>query len=211
MAFPTTSVIDQFNRGNESPIASPWSAVTVRESVSSALLEISSQVVGDTDSGGSVASQYYTSATYGPDCEVYCSVPTLPANYYSVYLFARITDSNPAYCYWVVTQAAPTNTMQFWKTMNDVHTQLGADVAFTMTAGDTVGLEIIGTTLKFYRKPSAGSWSEIANRTDEDISAVGYIGFGVIDAACRLDDFGGGTVVAAVTGSPGSIATTITL
>jgi hypothetical protein len=93
------------------------------------------------------------------------------------------------------------NTYQYHRADNGVHTQLGATVTgSTFGNNDLLGLEMIGAALIIYTKIGGGGWGAIdAGRSDSTYTAAGQLGIRVEVDVGRLDDFSGGTVVAAVT------------
>src|SRR5205823_9440833 len=64
-----------------------------------------------------------------------------------------------------------------------------------VSAGDSIGIAVIGTQIRMMYKPSAGAWTQILSTTDGNISGSGRIGMHTEENAVgTLDDFGGGTV-----------------
>jgi hypothetical protein len=67
----------------------------------------------------------------------------------------------------------------------------------TVSANDSIGVQVVGSAIDLYHKPSAGSWTLIQSTTDSSIASAGYIGIGSgagITVEPRADDFGGGTI-----------------
>lgn len=208
MAFPTTSIIDNFNRANEGPpLSSSWSrtfyATSGLEVVSNGAMQ---------DDVNQVAGEYRNTGTYGPDSEAYITITTraTSGDYCTVWVDARLQDPNAStidgYEVEMVMREGNTtvNIVRIWKIVNNSFSQLGSDINTTISNGDSFGIEVTGTgtvTIKAYHKPSGGSWGEIGSATDSSspINSAGYIGIGIYDSGSAqtvLDDFGGGTVVA---------------
>ena len=71
MAFPESSILDNFNRGDEGPpLSSDW---TEMGHVSDGLEVVSNEAEGET--GFSAAcTEYWNPATFGPACEAYVTI-----------------------------------------------------------------------------------------------------------------------------------------
>ncbi len=197
MAFPTTAVLDNFNR-TENPLSDggKWTGGTWG---STGVLATNGTQVYYT--GTSSNPQYYRNdQTYGPDCEVYCTVAVKPgSNSGFGWLHARIQQVGSAaadgYVIRIVEVVAGTDTVEIYRLDNGSFTLLGSAFSQELAAGDSVGFEAVGSTLSVYYKASAGSWTSLGSRTDTTYASAGYIGIGgATNTAFRLDDFGGGTV-----------------
>lgn len=194
MAFPTTSILDDFNRANEGP---PPSANWVNGGFTDYLKVLSNQAITTPAwLGGEM-----WNTDFGPDCEVYYTIAALNGNTAAnIDLFARVqldgggvmTDG-----YAVVWVAGSGNLIIYrtaaWSILKSV---TGAQ---TLADGDSVGMSVVGTTISVYHKPSAGSWTLITTQTDSSVSSAGKIGVYVTAVTTptntiSIDDFGGGTV-----------------
>ena len=186
MAFPTTSILDNFNRSNESGIgagAGTWTSPVFSGDGDIALTSNQIVFVG-------WDSAYYDAAQYGPDSEVYATVTATSATGTEI-----VCRHNPSgvgggvYNYMLHTSRT---VMEFYWTHNGTQTQLGASVSVTIADGDSIGLEAVGSTLTAYHKPAAGSWTSKGTRTDSSITAAGYVG--IAGNGSNVDNFGGGTI-----------------
>jgi hypothetical protein len=198
MAFPTTSLLDDFDRANSNLNAGNWAAPIF--SGDSTLAITSNQCCG----ASGFCSSYWAASTFGPDSECYAVLPVVPASANGVEVFCRITnpDSGNENNYFLhVQKAAGTDSCQLWKTVGHTQTQLGASASQEVSAGESVGIEAIGTAITFYRK-SSGTWASVFSRTDSSVTGAGYVGLVIQNAVARFDDFSGGTVVAAGAGHP---------
>ena len=202
MAFPTTPLLDDFSRAAEGPPPSAsWNGTySCWPGRSSAMLKVNASQQLVTDGGeGSMATNYFDTS-YGPDSEAYVTVVTRPNNYGWTGLFCRVQAGGVDTSYYAAmyNSSDSAGTLQIFKRVTGTGTQLGADVSFWLTAGDRIGLAVVGsatTTVNFYRKPAAGSWTLIATRDDSSspITGAGFIGV-LSDINGVLDDFGGGAV-----------------
>jgi hypothetical protein len=176
MAFGDTGVLDNFNRGDGAPGAN-WSALW-----GDPQFEI---VSNQAYASGSWKSGYWNPGTFGPDSEVFLTNVTPSTNY----IFARLTAtaSPTGYLLWIQADAGA-----LYRIASGTKTQLGAGFAMSYDAGNGVGLECIGSTIKAYENAGSG-WTELATRDDETYGTAGYLGFDCA-AAGYWDNFGGGTV-----------------
>ena len=93
-----------------------------------------------------------------------------------------------------------TSTIAYFRYDNNVGTQLGASENVTQpVAGDDVGLEMVGSALQAWRKPSGGAWATYAGtgRSDGTYTAAGNFLISVYEdtKTAVFDNFSGGTVI----------------
>jgi hypothetical protein len=199
MAFPTTGILDSFPTNGANLDAAKWSGPVFSGQFR---CRVASQQAGpDSDSGTSYCNDYYSAATFGPDCEAYVTFTTV-AGTTGRELFVRLAglDGSPnGYGFYGNDTFEGANTWEIYRIDNGAAFRLGATFTSTPADGDAYGFEAIGSTLTVYRKPSAGSWASVTSRTDATYGAAGNIGMTIQESlnAPRNDDFGGGTVVTA--------------
>lgn len=201
MAFPTTGILDNFNRANEGPPPSAnWSGPVV---VGESRLVVSANAVQG-ENATSICSGWWNPSTFGPDSEAFITLVSGGAlvAFFGVQL--RLAGPNTAGVDgYLFDAAALADELVIYRLDNGVYTQLGVTIAATWANGDALGGEIIGSTLQSYRKPSGGAWGAIGtSRTDATYTAAGFISFrSTGDGTSHVpgDDFGGGTVVTGVT------------
>lgn len=188
MTFPSTSVLDQFNRA--APLGSGWSSPVVpgdaTPTITSNQVSVGSAAYGST---------YWNAGTFGPDGEVYITIPTLVANNEACGIFFRVSNPNAAglTCYLVEYQRKPaaTDLTKLFRYDNSTTlTQVGSSISQEFSAGDTLGVKFLGSTYRVYRN-GAQIGSDL---TDATYKTAGYIGLELENTTGRLDDFGGGTV-----------------
>lgn len=208
MAFPTTGILDDFNRANEGP---PPSASWVSTGIYDATPGVS--VVSNTlaDSGTFVGGAWGTQ--FGPDSEIFLTVTTLMDDGLELRLWLRgqqIGNSTTVDGYFIIfnrQDVLPGIRYRFIREDNGTGTQLGAfvdDTSGVLATGTKFGVDMSGSTITGYANRS-GSWTTVDTRTDTTYSASGYIGLSTSSSAGRYDDFGGGTIGGAA--SPGAIGT----
>jgi hypothetical protein len=199
VAFPTSSVIDTFNRANEDPLSDggKWSIGPDDFGGTNNLRVASNECFqgSATSSNG-----YRNDQDYGPDCEVYCTITVIPTT--AVVLYARCVNigsgTTDGYAIYFDCNASP-DVVLICRMDNDGLTVLGASITMgtSLVVGDKVGMEIVGSTIAAYAYQS-GAWTQLGTRTDSTYSAAGKIGVRISDSGsnARIDDFGGGTVAA---------------
>jgi len=191
MAFPTTSVLDNFNRA-DGELGSNWSNPAYSTFGPLAIISNTAYSPSPYDDG------YWNVATFGPDCEVYVTLTTIQGESEYVYIYARYVNPGTlcdGYKLGHKYVAAGNDSFKFYRSDNGADTQIGATIYSNIVQGDKLGLEIVGSTLTPYIYTS-GAWSALETRTDTTYSAAGYIGICPTTSTPRLDDFGGGTIAA---------------
>ena len=198
MAFPTTGILDDFDRadGTASFTGAGWTQQI--EGANSGTLTISSNRVGVSANGtGESSSAWHNAATY-TDCEVYCTVATKPGSGNPTELYARLQSPGSSavdgYVLYQWTDAG-TDYFEVARIDNGAATVLGATMSQELSAGDSFGMSVIADVIEVWYKPAAGAWTSLGTRTDSTYSAAGYLGLGLWFSTVRVDDFGGGEVV----------------
>lgn len=197
MAFPTTSVLDDFNRADTGPPPSAsWDSAAL-DFTTSALSVVSNTLKCASVAGGAWG------ATVGPDCEAYTTLSTPQADLQRLRLYLRAQQIGGSTLdgYMVEEQRSDGSSGGIFKIFridNDVNTTLGASVTDNggvLAAGNIQGADVVVDTISGYI--NRGSWSTVLSRTDTTYSSSGQIGLGTTDSAARFDDFGGGTIASA--------------
>jgi hypothetical protein len=200
MAFPTTSVIDDFNRADVGPPPSAnWASTQALDANTTAHRVVGNQCL---KSSGGWHSIWWQASTFGPDTEVFITVSTLPAvdGDEIVFLFARLqgpgATTADGYALYVGYSAASVETWAFYRIDNGSQINIGSATSTAVAAGDSIGFAVVGTQLQAWHKPSAGSWTQVGTVTDATYSTAGNIGFESQNGVSVFDGFGGGTVLA---------------
>jgi hypothetical protein len=199
MAFPTTPIIDDFDRSDENPLGAPWDNPLAFAGVDA--LELSgNQLRCTTDdiAGGRIALPGSSA-----DQEAYVTLAALPATgagSFVVSVRTQIGVGTDIDGYDVAVSVAA-GAWSIRRVDNLAATVLnsGTLVEGAVSAGDSFGISVIGTTITLHFKPAAGSWRDVDSATDSTYSARGdallsvdISGTSVGDPDWRLDDFGGG-------------------
>lgn len=189
MPFPTTGVLDDFNRADApTTLGANWTTGGPGTGWTS-LGILSNQLYAT----GAFNANYWT-APFGRDEEVFCTVPTRGATA-AIRMYLRL--QNPSTASWNAYHLTllQTGAVTLFKVVAGVTTSLLA-AGSTYVSGDGMGLEAIGTTLTIYRKPAGGVWTADGSIVNADVNGGGVLCMGFPDdTSYRVDDFGGGTVV----------------
>jgi hypothetical protein len=203
MPFPTTAIIDNFNRANSdldlslacSNGVNSWFEGKINGGTDTSFDINTNQLKNNAPAGDS----FIAGVNFGPDVEAYFSVPVLPADY--VFLAVRIKDENTAPWdgYGLLYLISGTQWV-LRRYDNGSATSLGTVSAPTLSAGDAFGLRVIGTSLAGFHAPG-GVWNQtpVVTATDATYPLAGKIGIEAGDVgsggAGRYDSFGGGTYI----------------
>lgn len=202
MPFPTTGILDNFNRANAAIYGSTasggdtWGANALNDTGPGTL-----SIVSNAIAEGSGSPNGYLTGSHGPDAEAYMTAAALPGGGNYFFLAVRVQDAGVGSLAWDgygLIYIVGTG-WQIRRYDNGASTVLGATVSTpTVSAGDGLGIEAIGDTIKGYHKPAAGAWTEVLSRIDATYTAAGNIAVEIGSAPSgtgRGDDLGGGTVV----------------
>jgi hypothetical protein len=200
VAFPTTTVLDDFNRANATTLGANWSASVF----GSSNLGITSNAAAP--QAAAYHGNRWNVATYGADSEVGVTLSTVVGG---VEILLRVTSpgstTTNAYSLFGNDSASPgTGKWTINSYTAGAFTQLNA-TPYTQTVanGDKIGLEAIGaspTTLQAYYQASGGSWVTLGASISNSAAAnqgTGSLAMEAQTSTARLDDFFGGTIVTA--------------
>jgi hypothetical protein len=188
MAFPTTAVLDDFNRANENPLANGnWGGNIFGGGGPACKID-----TNEATASAPFSSSYWLATTFGPDVEVMQSIELLSQN---VGLAWRLTSIGPTVNGYELIYLPGSSIVQVYKITAGVEAQIGADISQAFSVGDAIGAEHISGTITIYRRASS-VWSSIGTRSESTFNTAGYIGMS-IDSGSYVDNFGGGTVVGA--------------
>jgi hypothetical protein len=199
--FPSTGILDNFNRADENPITTAtWTCVYEHFRV------LSNQCEGTTSDWNKA---YWKTKMTGADCEIYFTLTVFNTNCddTNAEIFARQTEISDSPMYGYLTDlcgnASPaSDTLHIYRT-DGPPTQLGATISQNLAANDKVGCEIIGSTIKIFANLAGAGWSDISSggRIDTTYPDAGYIGLTLHTVNyAKIDDLGGGTIAAAAAG-----------
>lgn len=196
-SFPTNAVKDSFTgtNGTDLPVYSAnWSNMA-----NTTAMEIQSNAATGVSGAGNNAA-YWNVANYGPNCEVYCTLTTKPADNDVVILLLGLTSETDfaTVTGYGVRMSAVSGT-DFLEVIRidagGAVTVLGSAYNQEFSAGDAFGVTRTSGSFQIYYKASGGSWGAVGTPpSDSTYTASGKIGLYCDANACRIDEFGGGTI-----------------
>lgn len=196
MAFPLSAILDDFNRADANPAGGSWTGVT---SFGVGDVQIVSNTLKGVANAAGGCFAYWNTIMSGADAEAYCTIPTLPATNEYLDIGIRCVDMATAVTidgYNVrLTKLSGTDTIVMNRIVNGALTALHTTNQ-EVSAGDSIGISAIGSTISYYYKASAGAWTLLGSVTDTTYTAAGYnaVGIGGTAPSVAIDDFGGGVV-----------------
>lgn len=196
-AFPTTSVLDSFSGGDQNPVTTNWTTPLHSSDINMRILSgvLRSTAIGD-------ASAYYDLATFGPNCEVYVTMPLITDDGQWQGVNLRIASAGGLFSGYAVLlfPAAGADTVQCYRYDAGVAAPIGSAITSqTFVNGDKLGASMVGNLLTVYRH-NGTSWSSIGSTSDATYTGAGYIGIRISQGGnetATFDAFGGGTIGAA--------------
>ena len=183
MAFPSRSILDNFNRPNEGPPMTGWTDIV------NGLKVDMLQCVNSLD-GFSLS---LWSTLLGVDRETYITVTVRPADRYEVGIVVFQDENNYA-GFLVYRDDNVNDEINVWETISGLNNKIGGPYTITYRDGDAFGLRIVGTTIETWYKPTGGAWTLLGSSITSLIPASGYIGLHGDGDVFRFDGFGGGDV-----------------
>jgi hypothetical protein len=201
--FPTTPVLDTFNRANGA-IGINWGGYASAFSIASNQLDVVA--------GGFDTYAFWRNTAFGADQEAYFTFAQVDADSSEQSLFLK-SQSNTSYGNGVIEVLYDANAdiVQVW-TFHPTGgwTQRGANIPVTFVNGDQFGARALANgTVEVYKNGVLLATRSITGWVL--YASGGYIGIWFADAAdARLDDFGGGNVSLTPTNTP-TVAPTNTL
>jgi hypothetical protein len=210
IAFPITPVLDNFNRANTGPPPSASWTNDLRAAGSPGLAVRTNQVTAlSVDSAG--ASSWWSAKTFRDDNEAYVTFGNAPLDDFE--LFARgsaFSGGFPqGYLVWWRSSDSTLFLQRYGPGGTGGYANLTGGIVQTLSAGDAVGIRVIGSSVQAWYKPSGGSWSMIASATSTLFTTGGQIGLLVYGIRPTFDDFGGGSLPVEILPT-GTIAPTAT-
>ena len=194
MSFPTTPILDNFNRPDCGP---PLSANWTDDAMNSGSLGL--EVVSNqckSTVNGNLANAMWNITPFGPRCEVYARVTVLPDIGQSCGVFLRLTNPTTPdvagyYLEWGNYIAGATLTI--YRLDPGGMPVILIEVPCSINAGDCIGLRADGDVLTAYRTVN-GAWQVVYSTIDATYTTRGYIGIMLQSevALGRMDNFGGG-------------------
>lgn len=200
---PSSGVLDAFSYGATAGALSalgPWASVGGIASN----IRYADHGAGTINPSGSICADYFTTATYGPDCEAILDIVSVSASATNIFrVLARMQNPGSATLranYQVAVTAGGTWSIQKVSTTTTT-TTIGSTFTQAIAAGDKIAIQCVGSSIKaWWYNGSNGTWNLIGKVTDTDITAAGNLGIvlqgNATDTLNVADNFAGGTLVA---------------
>lgn len=192
MAFPTTGILDNFNRANANPLDGSWAVAPYNTSFTQ--LKIVSSEVTMVTTNANDALYYYTGDTaIGPDFEVFVDVGTVSVTQHFIIIGGRYDATGNGY---KLDWDAGASRVRVWRDSSGTRTQLGLNITQALNTKASIGMSMIDTLITVYYKTSGGSWASIGTRTDSTWTTAGrlHLGMWLSTGSRSMDNFGGGTI-----------------
>jgi hypothetical protein len=191
VAFPITSVIDDFNRAS---LGGNWSEMTDADGP---LAIYSSTILGGAPATNYCGS-YWNVATYGPDCEAYITYTGagLTGEYFGLWIRAQGPGAANIDGYKVTYSDVGGGSLSLIKVTNFTTEVTLDSLAAVPTSGHKIGIQAVGDLITGWRD-TGGGWTQILDATDSTYAGAGHIVIDLFDIGsdtARLDNFGGGTI-----------------
>lgn len=182
--FPTTPILDDFNRANEGPPPSAnWGTI-----VGTGHKVLSNQMVPDSNANHT---SWWTAQTFGPDIEVYLTIVTKSGDGFNVDI-GWIDASVNGYEV-IIKSESGIDTLTTYRLDAGVGTQLGI-VGREITNGDRYGFRSLSGVHTVLVSPNGSAmWYELASYTDTTHSVTtAKLIVATKDGTAVCDNFGGG-------------------
>ena len=185
MAFPTTSLLDDFNRANNtSSLGASWTPTI--ESGFTSLGILSNQCYAN-----SGFQDNYWNTSFAADQEAWVTQPALGGGI--SHLLARINTPGGAYNAYAIESDGGGGTFLGKILGGGAVTDISGGTGQTVANGDSFGLACIGNQISHWYKPAAGAWTLVVTATDSSITGAGNLGLQIRGTpGPTFDNFGGG-------------------
>lgn len=194
MAFPTTSILDDFNTGaSQNLTARPGWFGSVRASGT-----MSTDVVPTYATGvaGSVFGNIY-GTIFAADQEVWATFKIAPTTG-GLQLEARF-DAVLGNGYALIYTGGNLSIVRLDAFGGGP--QVGSNFGVTPAIGDSMGMSCVGTTISGWFKTAAGSWTQVITGVEATYNTVGRVDMLTFGSpSVQVDVFGGGAVSSGTTG-----------
>lgn len=182
MSFPTTSVLDSFNRADAGPPPSAsWEVFSTGWKV------VSNQCVSSI-SGAAM----FWATLFGADVESFFTY--ISGNGFAVFLRYDNAIGNAYFVY-----VSGSFYELFRRDTGFIDTQIASyDNIVNFVSGDKIGISALGSKIGTWLKPIGNVWRNTNLITDSTYNANKDIVYYADDATATIDDFGGGVTTASL-------------
>lgn len=186
MPFPSTSVLDDFNRANGA-LGANWAGNLFGPDADLA-------VDSNQAKGPSNPANNGWATQFGPDCEAWMEITTYTGHVNVVGRWSALDSTTPDG--YMVAAQSDVSEIVIYRFDDGSFTEL-ATFTQTVSSGDWLGMRIVGDTIyAYYKDVSVSSeWQLVGQVTDGTYSSAGYIGLYHASSTTFTDNFGGGDYV----------------
>lgn len=206
-AFPSTPIIDRFDRADYTTGNVPGTDWTAKEG--------DLELIGQQLKGRTTAENFAVYNTvFNENQEVYITISTVPTSYPAgVSMFGRYNNStlNGYDFQFTIGNTGQQDRLRWLRCdAGDINNPISSIYYFDAQDGDKIGARYNGSVLEGWLKPVGGEWTKIATLdiTDSTYVQDGQFGFGCYGNTGTYDDFGGGAIPTALLSGNISIQST---
>jgi hypothetical protein len=188
--FPNKGIIDNFNRANQGSAGGGPGLSWAGSWGTNGWQVLSNQAV---NLKGGWDGIFWNKATPA-DQEAYVTIAGLGAAGGLLQIWVRRDNvADTGYYLQLAPVAGANDQLSLFRRIASADVQLGAtDASKEFAVGDSVGLQVAGSTLTVWYKPSAGSWAQVFTQTNTEITAANYVGLYSNVVGWIIDNYGGG-------------------
>ena len=189
LPFPRTATLDSFARP-AGALGTSWQSPGLGDAGT-----VTIQSSGLTRSSAGAGSATWRTQTFTANQEAFMTVPTLPGGSNFMQVAARVStlSTSNLSCYFLRVTPS-TGKWELRRKLNGAASTAIKSFTLPFAAGDSLGLQVIGSTLTAYRKPGAGAWTPVGSVADTAIPGAGYVSYTLGDTTIRGGAFGGGSI-----------------
>jgi hypothetical protein len=198
--FPTTVVLDDFNRADSGPPPSAsWNNDMRFEGAGNQGLAVRSNAARGPTPGGLKSATAYWNTVFRDDNEAYVTLGALsPPSHVSCQVWARGSNlgTAKAAAYVVALEESGNISLLRYDDIGGIGYNFlpgTSTVNYPLTTGDKVGIRCIGNTVEAWAR-KAGVWARVLSCTSSVHPNGGQIGLYSYDGSRAFDDFGGGSI-----------------
>lgn len=199
--FPTTPILDDFNRPDTSSADPQWLNI---DGTSFSNIGIQSNQGFNPLSPSKFAWANWTATAFGPDCEAYYTLANYAAEP-NIRVGARFANPNSGAASGYLVNVSSAGVWSIIREVSLAPTTLATGLTRALSSGDKMGIQCIGPIITGWWIGSGGPQQTVSYDVTPD--TPNFLGPGFVVAEFRdslIEDFGGGNYVAPVPGpNPG--------
>jgi hypothetical protein len=188
---PDAPLLDDFS-GAAGPLGASWQSPALADAGT-----VSVTGGGQAASSAGVASATWKAGTFVADQDAVLTVATLPRVGNFLQVAGRVSTLGTAGLSCYLLRVTPSSgTWDLRAKVNGATSVSLATFSAPLVAGDAVALQLVGPTLKAYRRTAGGSWTLVGYVGDSSVKAAGYVAFTLGDTTARASGFAAAAVAA---------------